>query len=90
MAGRKAVAGRGKGELRRVEYSGINEPGVYLFEREGMLMRIPEDGLTDASTPLVPLYSNSPVWMWRLSTDPWLPMNKARNIAANNDLAVEF
>lgn len=86
-----SAGGGGRGRvLARVEFSEIHAPGVYVMERGGLLVRVPPNGMAEARNPLISVCGDGPVWMWRLSEDPWLPLHKARSIAANHDLTVAF
>ncbi len=68
----------------------IKEPGAYLIEQTGHLMRVPPDALAVGRSPIVSIASNEPVRVTLLCRDPWVPIGQARKVAANLDLNVAF
>jgi hypothetical protein len=86
-----AETGNGKpGQLARRLFSDIDAPGAYILESTGMLVRIPPDALGGEPSPLITVTGSAPLWTAQLSGDPWISVNRARSIAANNDLTVNF
>jgi hypothetical protein len=71
-------------------WNDINEPGTYLFVEWGTLCRVPFDGVADGRSPRVTFFSNIPIPVVKLSDDPYIPISKARQLAADNDLCVNF
>lgn len=72
------------------EFSQIEHPGLYVEHRSGALMRVPEDALIPGRSPSIEIISNEPHVVTKISDDPFLPVTKARMIAADLDLHVEF
>jgi hypothetical protein len=70
-------------------WNDITEPGTYVFLEWGTLIRVPECGITSQS-PTVTFFSNMPTQVALLSNDPYIPISKARQLAADMDLAVNF
>lgn len=68
----------------------INEPGTYICRWNGHLIRVPEDGVADGRSPLLNIVGPEPLYVTKISDNPWIPLTKARMIAANFDLAVNF
>jgi len=77
-------------KLRTCPWSEITEPGCYLFHNTGHLVRVPEDAVAPNRSPVVSISSRDEVWVTKLSPDPWIPISKARQICADNDLPVNF
>jgi len=75
---------------RRVPFSELHEPGCYISNSTGNLFRVPEDALAANRSPLIEIVSNSGTMMTRVSEDPWIPISKARQLAADADLAINF
>jgi hypothetical protein len=68
----------------------IESPGTYVECRTGTLIRLPEDALAQGRNPRVEIVTHEPWTVTRLSDDPYLPLTKARMIAADLDLPVNF
>ena len=68
----------------------ITYPGTFVVNRSGELLRIPEDALQPGRTPAIDIVSRDPWMVTRISNDPYLPLNKARALAADMDLTVNF
>jgi hypothetical protein len=69
----------------RVPFCEIHEPGAY-----GHLVRIPEDAVKPARTPVIDLVANQPLVFTKISDNPFLAINKARMLACDLDLPVQF
>ncbi|MFQ5700824.1 MAG: hypothetical protein ACE5HU_03155 [Acidobacteriota bacterium] len=68
----------------------IESPGVYVEDRTGVLLRIPEDALLPGRSPSIEVLSNEPWYVTKISDDPYIPLTKARLLAADLDLQVGF
>ena len=68
----------------------INAPGSFVVNRSGELLRIPEDALAPGRSPTIDIVSRDPWLVTRISTDPYVSLNKARALAADMDLPVNF
>ena len=68
----------------------ISTPGCFVLNRTGELLRIPEDALSPGRSPNIDIVSKDPWLVTRISNDPYLPLNKARAVAADMDLPVNF
>jgi len=75
---------------RKIPFTEINEAGAYISNSTGNLFRIPEDALVVGRSPLVEIVSNGGTMMTKVSDDPWLPISKARQLAADADLSINF
>ena len=68
----------------------INEPGTYVCNWSGHLLRVPEDGIKPGRSPLLEIVGHEPLFATKVSANPYITLTKARMIAANLDLAVGF
>jgi hypothetical protein len=73
-----------------VPYDQVNWPGCYVCNDTGNLYRVPDDSLAAGRSPLIAIVSKTPMMMTRISDDPWLPISKARQLAADADLYINF
>lgn len=71
-------------------FSDINSPGCYVANGGGELFRIPEDGVVTGRSPVIEIVSKTPRMVTKVSDDPWLAISKARQLAADSDLYVNF
>lgn len=68
----------------------INTPGCYVVNQTGTLIRVPSDGIAPGRSPVIELVSNEKWTVTQLSADPFLTRTKARLLAADYDLDVNF
>ncbi len=73
-----------------ISFDQINEPGTYLCNWSGHLLRVPEDGVKPGRSPLLNIVGHEPLFTTKLAQDPYITLSKARTIAANLDLPVGF
>ena len=73
-----------------MEFGSISEPGTYICNWSGHLLRIPEDGVAPGRSPLIDLVSNESLFVTKISDDPYIARTKARILAANSDVHVNF
>ena len=83
-----AYATAGAGD--QFAFDQINEPGAYVCNWSGHLLRIPEDGVKPGRSPVLGLVATEPAIVTRISSDPFVSVTKARMIASNLDLPVQF
>ncbi len=74
----------------RIPFESINEPGAYLSNWTGHLLRVPEDGVKMGRSPLIEIRGKEPFFVTKLSDDPYITLTKARMLAADLDLPVNF
>jgi hypothetical protein len=72
------------------DFDDINHPGLYIEHRSGTLLRIPEDAVVPGRSPVLQVVASEPWVVTKISDDPYLSLTKARLIAANLDLQVNF
>lgn len=71
-------------------FGSINEPGAYVCNWNGHLIRMPEEALKPGHSPLLNILSKESLYVTKISDDPFIPVLKARLIAADTDLEVNF
>lgn len=76
--------------LLTCEFSQINEPGLYVENHTGALVRVPDDGVRPNRSPALSIVGKAPWIVTKISDDPFLSITKARMVAADLDLAVNF
>lgn len=74
----------------RVAFGDVNEPGCYVCEWSGHLLRVPGDGIKPGRSPVLSITGPEPLFVTKLSNDPYIAVTKARLIAADLDVAVNF
>ena len=73
-----------------VPFDSIQEPGSYICNWSGHLLRIPEDGVTLGRSPMINIVGCEPLFVTKISENPFVTATKARLLAANFDLPVNF
>jgi len=73
-----------------VSFDKINEPGCYVCNWTGHLLRVPDDGIAPGRSPLINVIGNEPLFVTKISDNPFIPLTKARMVACNLDIAVNF
>jgi hypothetical protein len=74
----------------RIPFSEIHEPGAYVSNTTGHLVRIPSDAVKSDRTPVVDLVASEPILFSRISVNPFISLSKARMLACDLDLPVNF
>lgn len=73
-----------------LRYDQINDPGAYVCNWSGHLLRIPEDGVKPGRSPVFEIRGKGELFVTKLSDDPYVTITKARMLASDCDLAVNF
>jgi hypothetical protein len=73
-----------------VPFDNIQEPGAYYFHPTGALLRVPSEAINPGHSPTMNLCCSEECYCTKISDNPWLPVNKAREICANSDFNVTF
>ena len=71
-------------------FAKLTEPGTYFCNWSGHLIRIPPDAVKQGRSPVIEILGTEPLYVTKLSDDPFIPITKARMIAADLDHAVNF
>lgn len=73
-----------------VPFDAINEPGAYICNWSGHLLRVPEDGVIPGRSPAINLVGPQPLTVTKISDNPYLTVTKAKLLASNFDINVNF
>lgn len=73
-----------------IPFEGIHEPGCYVCNWSGHLLRVPEDGVALGRSPLINIVGNEPLVVTKLSDNPFISVTKAKMVACNLDCHVNF
>lgn len=68
----------------------IKRPGAYITRETGDLLRVIHTGQGLDAEELIEKHTSSPIEVTCLSTDPFIPITRARIEAANRDIEVKF
>ena len=71
-------------------FEAICEPGTYVCNWSGHLLRIPSDAVTAGRSPLINIVGPDCLFVTKICNDPFVPVTKARLLACNFDIAVNF
>lgn len=71
-------------------FEALDQPGCYVSNWSGHLIRVPEEALKPGHSPLIEVKGREPMIITKLSNDPYLAISKARMVAADLDVSVEF
>lgn len=74
----------------QVMFENLQEPGAYLSNWSGHLIRVPGDALKPGRSPVIEILGKEPMFVTKLSDDPFVSITKARMLAADFDLPVNF
>ena len=77
-------------DYSETSFANIEDPGCYIVHQTGSLMRIPEDALSPGRSPTMEIVGNDPLTVTKISDNPYLQLGKARLVAADLDLQVNF
>ena len=73
-----------------VAFDQINEPGAYVCNWSGHLIRLPEDAVMPGRSPVLEIRAREPLYVTKISDDPFVPLTKARMVASDLDRLVDF
>jgi len=79
-----------KGIGTQVPFESINEPGCYICNWSGHLLRCPEDAIKPGRSPLMSIVGTGALFVTKICSDPFIPVSKARLLAADCDQTVNF
>ena len=71
-------------------FNAINEPGAYICNWSGHLLRVPEDAVTAGRSPKVDMLGPEPLIVTKISDNPYVPVTKAKLLASNFDINANF
>ena len=68
----------------------INEPGCYVCQWSGHLLRIPENAIAPGGSPVLNMVGKDRMFVTKINDNPYIPVTKARLEAADRDVNVNF
>ena len=71
-------------------FDAISEYGAYVANWSGHLIRVPEDGVAQGRSPMINIVGTEPLTVTKISDNPFVPITKARLLASNFDVNVNF
>ena len=71
-------------------FDAINEPGAYICNWNGHLMRVPEDAVAPGRSPKINLVGGGPLMVTKISDNPYVTLTKAKLLASNFDININF
>lgn len=74
----------------QLAFEKINEPGCYVCNWSGHLLRVPEDSIKPGRSPLISITACETPYVTKISENPFQALSAARKVAADFDLAVNF
>jgi hypothetical protein len=73
-----------------VSWDDLEAPGFYVSRSTGNGYRVPWEALIKGASPVIEQVSKKPSRLVRLSENPFIPLIKARNLAANCNIEPNF
>lgn len=73
-----------------IAFDSIQEPGAYVCNWSGHLVRVPQDGVTPGRSPMINICGVEPLYVTKICDNPFVTSTKARLLASNFDLPVNF
>jgi len=73
-----------------IPFDSVQDPGCYICNWSGHLLRVPEDGIAPGRSPLINIVGNEPLFVTKISDNPYTTLTKAKMIASNLDCYVNF
>ena len=74
----------------QIPFDSIGEPGAYVCNWSGHLLRVPEDGFTPGRSPMLNLVAHETLFVTKISDNPYITLTKARLLASNFDMNVNW
>ncbi len=75
----------------KLAFDDINQPGAYISNWDGYLLRVSDVSLKPGSlSPLMDIVGKKPLYVTKISNNPYIELSKARQVAANLDYEVNF
>jgi hypothetical protein len=73
-----------------VSWDELETPGFYVSRVTGNGYRVPSEALVKGASPIIQQVSAKPSRLVKLSDNPFIPLIKARNLAANSNIEPNF
>ena len=74
----------------QIPFEHIKEPGTYVSNWTGHLIRVPGEALKQGNSPIIEILGKEPMVVSKVSDNPFITLTKARMLAADLDLNVNF
>ncbi len=74
----------------QIPFEAINEPGCYICNWSGHLLRVPEDAVKPGRSPVISIKGGEPLFVTKICWNPYMQITKARLLAADCDVVVNF
>ena len=74
----------------QIPHAKVKEPGTYICNWSGQLLRIPQVALQANRRPQVAVAESEELFLTRISPDPAMPISEARKLAAKCGVACSF
>ena len=74
----------------RYQFNEIDQTGAYVTNWSGHLLRIWEESLEPGHSPVMDMVGSEPLYVTKISDNPYEPLGKARQVAADLDCEVNF
>ena len=72
-------------------WNNVNQPGSYVCNDTGLLLRVPAAGIKDGTSPIIDFFGpQGPVNVTRLSENPGLPIADLRTLATTAQIKPQF
>ena len=81
---------RNSASYPEVSWDALETPGFYVSRSTGNGYRVPAEALIKGASPVIEQVSAKPSRLVRLSDNPFIPLIKARNLAANCNIEPNF
>ena len=78
------------GDVPRKLLGEITEPGAYVCHGSGDLLRVADSETPPGNVEPIESKGGQPIYVTRISSDPFVPISKARMAAANLDIEIHF
>ncbi len=66
----------------KIPSENISDPGCYVCNWSGHLLRVPENGAAPCRSVLLSIVGSEPLFVTKISDDPYIPLTKAKLLAA--------
>ena len=73
-----------------LSWDDLESPGFYVSRSTGNGYRVPAEALIKGGSPVIEQVSARPSRLVKLSDNPFIPLIKARNLAANCNIEPNF
>jgi hypothetical protein len=77
-------------ENAEVPFEAVTTPGCYVSRSTGNLYRIPAEALAFGGSPLLHTAFQAGSTVTKIAEDPWVPINRARQLCADADVHPSF